>query len=60
MNITHANGGFGYIVPEEQHRRLGGYNTWRTQTSCLEVDAEAVLRQTVIEMLNELSLRQYF
>ena len=53
MNITHANGGFGYIVPEEQHR-LGGYNTWRTQTSCLEVNAEAILRQTVIGMLCEL------
>jgi len=54
FNIGLANGYFGYIPPEEQHR-LGGYNTWRTQASCLEVDAEAVLRQTVINMLQELS-----
>jgi hypothetical protein len=57
MNISLANGCFGYIPPEEQHR-LGGYNTWRTQTSCLEVNAEAVLRQTVIDMLRELSAQR--
>ncbi|MCL2743332.1 MAG: hypothetical protein FWE67_05730 [Planctomycetaceae bacterium] len=53
FNVSLANACFGYIVPEEQHR-LGGYNTWRTQTSHLEVGAEAVIRQTVVEMLNEL------
>jgi hypothetical protein len=57
INIGLANGGFGYLPPAEQHR-LGGYNTWRTQTSCLEVDAEAALRQTVLEMLRELSAVQ--
>ena len=54
FNISLANACFGYIPPAEQHR-LGGYNTWRTQTSCLEVDAEAVIRETVIDMLRELS-----
>lgn len=53
FNIGLANGGFGYVPPEEQHR-LGGYNTWRTQTSCLEVDGEAAIRRTVIEMLEEI------
>ncbi|MCL2742579.1 MAG: hypothetical protein FWE67_01865 [Planctomycetaceae bacterium] len=53
FNISMANAYFGYIPPEEQHR-LGGYNTWRTQTSCLEVDTEAVIRQTVVDMLKEL------
>ena len=53
FNMSMANGYFGYIPPEEQHR-LGGYNTWRTQTSCLEVDAEAIVRQTVIDLLHEL------
>ena len=53
FNISLANGYFGYIPPEEQHR-LGGYNTWRTQTSCLEVDAEATIRQTVVDLLQEL------
>ena len=56
FNIGLANGCFGYIPPEEQHR-LGGYNTWRTQTSCLGVDAEAILRRTVIEMLWELAAK---
>jgi len=49
-----ANAYFGYIPPEEQHR-LGGYNTWRTQTSCLEVGAEAMIHRTVVEMLQELA-----
>ncbi|MCL2710820.1 MAG: twin-arginine translocation signal domain-containing protein [Planctomycetaceae bacterium] len=53
FNISMANGGFGYIPPEEQHR-LGGYNTWRTQGSCLEVNVETIVRQTVIDMLEEL------
>jgi len=53
FNISLANGCFGYIPPEEQHR-LGGYNTWRTQTSCLEVGAETIVRQTVIDMLKGL------
>ena len=53
FNIGLANGGFGYIPPEEQHR-LGGYNTWRHEGCCLETGAEAVIRQTVIDMLKEL------
>jgi len=54
FNISMANAYFGYIPPEEQHR-LGGYNTWRTQTSCLDVDAEATIRQNIVEMLQELA-----
>ena len=53
FNIGLANGSFGYIIPEEQHR-LGGYNSWRTRTNCLEVDTEAIVRQTVIDLLKEL------
>lgn len=50
FNMSLANGCFGYIPPPEQHA-LGGYNTWRTQTSCLEVDAETVIKKNLIEML---------
>jgi len=57
FNISMANGSFGYIIPEEQHR-LGGYNSWRTQGSCLEVDVESILRQNIIEMLRELCCRE--
>ncbi len=54
FNIGLANGYAGYIPPPEQHA-LGGYNTWRTQTSCLDVDAEPQIRNAVVEMLKELS-----
>jgi len=55
FNIGLANGNFGYIIPEEQHR-LGGYNSWRARSSCLEVNAEAIVRQTAIDLLKELRL----
>ncbi|MCL2742685.1 MAG: hypothetical protein FWE67_02425 [Planctomycetaceae bacterium] len=53
FNISLANGFFGYIPPEEQHR-LGGYTTWRTMSSFLEVDAEETIRNTVVDLLKEL------
>ena len=54
MNISMANGYFGYVPPAEQHA-LGGYNTWRTQTSCLAEDAEAKIKQTAVELLQSLA-----
>lgn len=51
--ISMANGYFGYVPPEEQHA-LGGYNTWRTQTSCLAEDAETTIRETAIQLLESL------
>ncbi len=53
FNIGLANGCFGYVPPPEQHA-LGGYNTWRTQTSCLEVDAEPKIKATALELLRSL------
>ena len=53
FNIGLANGNYGYIPPAEQHA-LGGYNTWRTKYSCLEVDAEAKIKATAIELLKSL------
>ena len=53
FNISFANGSFGYIPPAEQHR-LGGYTTWRRESSHLEIGAEVIVRQTVIDMLEEL------
>ena len=50
INIGLANGAYGYIVPPEQHA-LGGYNTWRTKYSCLEVDGEPKVKATAIELL---------
>jgi hypothetical protein len=53
INIGLANGNFGYIPPPEQHA-LGGYNSWRTKYSCLEVDAEPMIKATAIELLKSL------
>jgi hypothetical protein len=53
LNIGLANGNFGYLVPPEQHV-LGGYNSWRTKYSCMEVDAETKIKATAIELLKSL------
>lgn len=38
LNVSLANGWFGYIPPPSQHA-LGAYETWRLRTSPLETDA---------------------
>ncbi len=53
FNIGLANGCYGYIPTPEQHA-LGGYNTWRTAGSCLEVDAEPKIKATALELLETL------
>ena len=53
INIGLANGNFGYVPPQEQHA-LGGYTTWRTRYSCLEADAEPIIKATAIELLKSL------
>lgn len=47
-----ANGYYGYIPTPEQHR-LGGYETWRSRWSYLEVGASTKIIDTLAEMLNE-------
>ena len=41
-----ANGYHGYLPTPEQHA-LGGYETWPAQSSCLEVDAEPMIRSEI-------------
>jgi hypothetical protein len=53
VNIGLANGVFGYVPPPEQHA-LGGYTTWRTQYSCLGIDAEPKIKATAVELLKAL------
>lgn len=53
INIGLANDYLGYVPPPEQHA-LGGYNTWRTQSSCLDIDAEPQIKATALELLHEL------
>lgn len=50
--IELANGCEGYIPPPEMHA-LGGYETWRARTSCLEEQAEPKIRAAAIELLKK-------
>lgn len=52
--IELANGAEGYIPPPEQHR-LGGYTTWPARTAGLEVQAEPVLVETALGLLEQVS-----
>jgi hypothetical protein len=50
FTVSLANGYGGYLPTAEQHR-FGGYETWAARSSLLEVEAEARLRQTLIELV---------
>jgi len=50
FNISLANGCQGYIPPPDQHK-LGGYNTWRARSSCLEPQAEPKIVACLLELL---------
>ncbi len=50
LNISMANGYFGYIPPPDQFP-LGGYTTWRARSSCLEVQAEPKIRAALLQLL---------
>jgi len=51
--IELANGYNGYL-PTKRHFELGGYETWRAQSSYLEVDAAARIVDRLLRMLAEL------
>ena len=54
FNIDLANGFWGYLPPPEQHK-LGGYTTWPTTSSCLEVRAEPKIRRELLRLLHEVA-----
>ena len=54
--ISLANGWFGYL-PMQDHHPLGGYETWRSRTSYLEVGAEPKIRQALLEVLGQLAAK---
>jgi len=54
--ISLANGWFGYLPPPEQHP-LGGYETWRSRTSYLEIGAEPKIRKALLEVLGQLAAK---
>ncbi|MFM2096289.1 MAG: hypothetical protein RIS70_3413, partial [Planctomycetota bacterium] len=54
MNIELANGCEGYLPPPDQ-LELGGYETWRARTSCLDDKAEPAIRTTLIGLLENVA-----
>jgi hypothetical protein len=54
FTICLANGWFGYVAPPEQHK-LGGYETWRSRTSYLEIGAEPKIKNTLLNLLKKLN-----
>ncbi|MFG0264957.1 MAG: hypothetical protein ACF8AM_07365 [Rhodopirellula sp. JB055] len=54
FTIELANGYNGYLPTPEQHA-LGGYETWRAKSSYLSVDAEPKIRETLLQLLDELN-----
>jgi hypothetical protein len=52
--IELANGYNGYL-PTPEHHQWGGYETWRARSSYVDADAEPIVRNTLIELLNEVA-----
>ena len=52
FSVSLANAYHGYL-PTPEHHRLGGYETWRARSSCLEVDAST----KILAGLEELFLK---
>lgn len=53
FNVSLANAYHGYLPTPEQHR-LGGYETWRARSSCLEVDASTKIVAGLEELFSRL------
>ena len=56
MVIELANGSHGYIPPPEQHY-LGGYNTWPMRGAGLEIQAEPVITEVALSLLEHVTAR---
>ena len=54
FNMELANGSEGYIPPPFQHE-FGGYTTWPARSAGLEEQAETVITENLLEMLEELA-----
>ncbi|MDB4664526.1 HEAT repeat domain-containing protein [bacterium] len=54
FNLELANGATGYIPPPEQHL-LGGYTTWPARTAGLVKEAEPLIVETLLTLLEEVA-----
>jgi hypothetical protein len=57
FTISLANGYYGYL-PTVEHHKLGGYETWRARSSCLEVEAAPKILAASLNLLHELDRAQ--
>lgn len=57
FTIELANGCDGYIPPPDQHA-LGGYETWRARSSCLEERAEVTIVSTILDLLRSVAAKE--
>ena len=57
FNLELANGAAGYIPPPEQHR-LGGYTTWPARTAGLEEQAEPLIVETLLGLLESVAKKK--
>lgn len=57
FTIGLANGNHGYVPPAHEFE-LGGYETWRSRTSKLEENAEEIIRNKQLELINRLCSRK--
>ncbi|MDZ4401391.1 hypothetical protein [Prosthecobacter sp.] len=53
FSVSLANAYHGYL-PTPEHHRLGGYETWRARSSCLEVDASTKIIAGLEELFEKL------
>lgn len=53
FTVSLANAYHGYL-PTPEHHRLGGYETWRARSSCLEVDASTKITAGLEELFEKL------
>ncbi len=54
FNLELANGATGYIPPPEQHL-LGGYTTWPARTAGLVNEAEPLIVETLLSLLEQVA-----
>ncbi|GEP44607.1 hypothetical protein [Brevifollis gellanilyticus] len=53
FTVSLANAYHGYL-PTPEHHKLGGYETWRARSSCLEVDASTKILAGLEELFEKL------
>lgn len=56
FTIELANGYNGYLPTAQQHE-WGGYETWPARSAYLETGAEAKIRQTILELLEQVAAK---